>query len=136
MTAAPQLLQVCPLSTNDELIEARQAVKLHAADMKFSPVNQTKLITVTSELGRNAMLHGLGGTLCIDLVSSGSKVGMRLTFQDAGPGIEDIELALTDGYTTKNGLGLGLSGSKRLMDDFTIKSEVQVGTTVCVIKWK
>ena len=130
------LLQFCRIGNEEDVLQARLAVKVHAVDLAFSVLNQTKLVTAASELGRNVLEHGLGGNMQIDRVDSAAGVGMRLTFQDKGPGIEDMELAMTDGYTSKNGLGLGLTGSKRLMDEFEIKSEPGVGTTVIVTKWK
>jgi serine/threonine-protein kinase RsbT len=109
---------------------------MHARDLGFSSLNQTKIVTAASELGRNVLEHGLGGTLQIDRVSNEENIGLQLTFKDDGPGIDNIELALTDGYTSKKGLGLGLTGSKRLMDEFEILSKPLAGTTVTVIKWK
>ena len=131
-----ELLQVCPLRTEEDLVDARQAIKLHAVDLAFSIMNQTKIITAASELGRNVLEHGLGGDVYIERVQSHEKLGLRMTFIDSGPGIENINLALTDGYTSKNGLGLGLTGSKRLMDEFELASTPGHGTTVSVTKWK
>jgi serine/threonine-protein kinase RsbT len=113
----------------------RASIKMHAADLGFSLVNQTKIVTAASELGRNLIEHGLGGSVKIERVQSDEGVGIRLIFQDSGPGIEDIDLALSDGYTSKKGLGLGLSGSKRLMDEFEIESAPGQGTTITVTKW-
>jgi serine/threonine-protein kinase RsbT len=129
-------LQSCPINNDDELLLVRLAVKAHAADLAFSLLNQTKLVTAASELGRNVLEHGLGGFMQIEQVRVADNTGLRLTFKDNGPGIENLELALTDGYTSKKGLGLGLSGSKRLMDEFEINSELGAGTTVVVVKWK
>jgi serine/threonine-protein kinase RsbT len=129
-------LQQCRLQNEDDLVEARMAIKMHAVDMAFSTMNQTKVITAASELGRNVIEHGLGGTVKVDRVCDADRTGIMLTFKDSGPGIENMELALTDGYTSKKGLGLGLTGSKRLMDDFSIESVPDQGTTVTVIKWK
>lgn len=109
---------------------------MHARDLNFSVVSQTKLMTAASELGRNVLEHGLGGSLQIDkLLGPDGSVGIRMTFIDSGPGISDMELAMTDGYTSKNGLGLGLTGSKRLMDEFEIVSATGRGTKVVVTKW-
>lgn len=119
-----------------DLVDARQSIKLHAVDLGFSIMNQTKIITAASELGRNVLEHGLGGEVHIERVQGDDRVGLRMVFKDSGPGIEDMTLALTDGYTSKNGLGLGLTGSKRLMDEFDITSNPGVGTTVSVTKWK
>ncbi len=129
-------LQLCPLSTEEDLISARAASKMHAVDLSFSIINQTKVVTAASELGRNVLEHGLGGTLRIERVNHLDQLGLRMIFEDRGPGIADMDLALTDGYTSKNGLGLGLTGSKRLMDEFEIESKVGIGTTVIVTKWK
>jgi serine/threonine-protein kinase RsbT len=130
-----ELLQVCPLRTEEDLVNARQAIKLHAVDLGFSTMNQTKIITAASELGRNVLEHGKGGDVHVERLRSLEKVGLRMTFKDSGPGIENLELALTDGYTSKKGLGLGLTGSKRLMDEFELTSSQGQGTTVSVTKW-
>lgn len=130
------ILQVCALRGEEDLVNARQAIKLHAVDLGFSIMNQTKIITAASELGRNVLEHGLGGDVHIERVQDDDRVGLRMVFKDSGPGIEDMTLALTDGYTSKNGLGLGLTGSKRLMDEFDITSSPGEGTTVSVTKWK
>ncbi len=141
----PQRIASLPAGTllshhelNDEaaLVDARGFIKLHAKDMGFSMLNQTKIVTAASELGRNVLEHGLGGSVLCESLGAGERMGIRLTFEDSGPGIENLELALSDGYTSKNGLGLGLSGSKRLMDEFEILTEVGVGTTIVVVKWK
>lgn len=108
---------------------------MHAKDMSFSTLNQTKIVTAASELGRNVIEHGLGGSMQVDKVTSGELVGMRMTFKDSGPGIGDMTLAMTDGYSSQKGMGLGLTGSKRLMDDFELESQPNAGTTVVVIKW-
>lgn len=129
------MLQFCDLKTEDDLVMARAAIKLHSSDLGFSKLNQTKIVTAASELGRNVLEHGLGGHLKIELVDEYGRKGLRLIFEDKGPGIVDMEAALTDGYTSKNGLGLGLTGSKRLMDEFSIQSRPGEGTTVMVIKW-
>lgn len=130
------LLQICNLSNEDDLINARAAVKMHAKDMEFSIVNQTKIVTAASELGRNVLEHGSGGRLTIFNISNEVSAGICLVFEDNGPGIENLELAMSDGFSSKKGMGLGLSGSKRLMDEFQISSQVGKGTTVIVKKWK
>ena len=122
-------------SSNDVLI-ARQKVRLWATELRFSLVDQTKLVTAASELARNALEHGKGGVMTLELVSNGAKSGLRLVFEDQGPGIPDIELALKDGFTSGSGLGLGLGGSKRLVNEFSIESEAGKGTRVAVIRWK
>jgi len=102
----------------------------------MSLVNQTKLITAASELVRNMLKYANGGTVLIEVISQGRDSGIRLVFQDKGPGIEDISLAMKDGYTTGKSLGIGLPGAKRLVNEFDIKSEVGTGTTVSIVKWK
>jgi serine/threonine-protein kinase RsbT len=129
------MLQICELKSEDDLVQARASIKMHSVDLGFSKLNQTKIVTAASELGRNVLEHGLGGRLRIEQVNTGGRQGLKLIFEDSGPGIPDLELALSDGYTSKNGLGLGLSGSKRLMDDFKINSSPGKGTTVEVTKW-
>jgi serine/threonine-protein kinase RsbT len=111
-------------------------VRKWAAELGFSLVDQTKTITAASELARNTLIHGGGGTAQLEALSEGGRKGIRLTFEDKGPGIPDLDLALRDGYTTGSGLGLGLSGSKRLMSDFNLVSRVGEGTRVTVAKWK
>jgi serine/threonine-protein kinase RsbT len=128
--------EVMPLKSSSDVVMARQKVRQWAVDLKFSLVDQTKLVTAASELGRNALDHGKGGSMTMELVSNGSKSGLRLLFEDQGPGIPDIELALKDGFTSASGMGLGLGGSKRLVNEFSIESEVGKGTRVTVIRWK
>ena len=127
---------VHPIAASDDVVRVRQVARQWAAELKFSLVDQTKLVTATSELARNTLEHGKGGRMKVELVENGVRKGIRLTFEDDGPGIPNIELALRDGYTTGNGLGLGLSGSKRLVNEFEIKSETGRGTTVTVTRWK
>jgi len=115
---------------------ARQKVRQWAIELRFSLVDQTKLVTAASELARNTLDYGLGGEMAIEVVASGAKVGLRLTFEDHGPGIPDIQQALKDGYTSGSGMGLGLGGSKRLVNEFEIQSEVGKGTRVTVVRWK
>jgi serine/threonine-protein kinase RsbT len=124
------------IRTSTDVVQVRQAVRNLATALGFSLIDQTKLVTAASELARNTLEHGGGGTVLIQTVSSGVKPGIRLTFEDHGPGIPDVKLALTDGYTTGNGMGLGLSGSKRLVNDFDLQSKVGEGTRITVTKWK
>jgi serine/threonine-protein kinase RsbT len=105
-------------------------------DLKFGLVDQTKLVTAASELGRNTFEHGKGGDMTIEQLANGIRVGLRLTFEDKGPGIIDIENALKDGFTSGSGMGLGLGGSKRLVNEFSIESELGKGTRVIVSRWK
>ena len=125
-----------PIRTEHDVVLVRQAVRKWAAELGFSLVDQTKIVTAASELARNTLIHGGGGTARLEMVTAGMRRGLRLTFEDQGPGIPDIDLALKDGYTTGGGLGLGLSGSKRLVTDFEILSRVGEGTRVTIAKWK
>ena len=119
-----------------DVVAVRQIVRKWAAELGFSLVDQTKIVTAASELARNTLIHGGGGTASLEALAEGIRKGLRLIFADQGPGIPDLDLALRDGYTTGGGLGLGLSGSKRLMTEFEIVSQVGVGTRVTVTKWK
>ena len=125
-----------PLKSSTHVVLARQLVRRWATDLRFSLVDQTKLVTAASELARNALDHGKGGEMTIEILNSGPKSGLRLTFEDQGPGIPDIEQALRDGFTTGNGMGLGLGGSRRLVNEFNIESEVGKGTRITVARWK
>jgi serine/threonine-protein kinase RsbT len=124
------------IKTSADIVLVTQAVRAWTVELKFGLVDQTKLITAASELARNTLEHGGGGSMTMEMVTNGTRSGVKLTFEDSGPGIPDIEKALTDGYTTKNGMGLGLSGSKKLVNDFEIASKVGEGTKVTVIRWK
>jgi serine/threonine-protein kinase RsbT len=125
-----------PLKNSNDVVIARQKVRQWAVELRFTLVDQTKLVTAASELARNALDHGRGGAMTIELLNEGVKSGLRLIFEDQGPGIPDIELALKDGFTSGSGMGLGLGGSKRLVNDFRIESEVGKGTKVTVARWK
>ena len=127
---------VIQLRVEHDVVQARQLVRTMVKEMGFSLVDQTKMVTAASELARNAVIHGRGGVMKWEKLRNGSKVGLRLTFEDQGPGIADLSLALTDGWTTGSGMGLGLSGSKRLVNEFDLQSEVGKGTTVAVVRWK
>jgi serine/threonine-protein kinase RsbT len=127
---------VVPLKSSSDIVLARQKVRQWAIDLHFSLVDQTKLVTAASELARNALQHGKGGEMTIETLNSGARAGLRLTFEDRGPGIPDIEQAMRDGYTTDSGMGLGLGGSKRLVNEFNIQSEVGKGTRVTVARWR
>ena len=118
------------------MVAARQFVRAWAVELGLNIVDQTKVITAASELARNAVIHGGGGKIRLEILLDTGKRGMRLTFEDQGPGIADIEKAMSDGYTTGNGLGLGLGGSKRLAHEFTIESARGVGTRISIIRWK
>jgi serine/threonine-protein kinase RsbT len=125
-----------PIRTENDVVQVRQAVRKWASELGFSLVDSTKIVTAASELARNTLIHGGGGTVRLESLVEGIRKGLRLTFEDQGPGIADLQLALQDGYTTGGGLGLGLSGSKRLMSDFDITSRVGEGTRVTITKWK
>jgi serine/threonine-protein kinase RsbT len=128
--------ETIPIRTSDDVVRARQAVRARAIEVGFGIVDQTKLVTAASEVARNTVDYGGGGTLRIEIVREGSRRGLQLTFSDNGPGIADIKQAMTDGYTTGGGLGLGLGGAKRLSNEFTIDSAPGKGTTVTLARWK
>jgi serine/threonine-protein kinase RsbT len=125
-----------PLKTSNDVVLARQRVRQLAVELRFSLVDQTKLVTAASELARNALDHGKGGTMTIEVLTQGIRSGIRLVFEDQGPGIADVEQALKDGFTTGSGMGLGLGGSKRLVNDFSIESHVGKGTRITVARWR
>jgi serine/threonine-protein kinase RsbT len=131
-----QKSETLPIKNSSDLVAVRQRVRAWAVDLKLGLVDQTKIVTAASELGRNTLEHGGGGTLQIAEVVNGARKGIQLTFSDNGPGIADIKQALTDGFTSKTGMGLGLGGSKRLVNEFTITSAPGQGTTVTAIRWK
>jgi serine/threonine-protein kinase RsbT len=133
----PTRTETLPLRSDDDVLRVRQTVRIWMVEQKiFSLVEQTKMVTATSELGRNVVVHGGGGTARLELLAEDGRIGIRVTFQDQGAGIADIDQALRDGFTTGDGLGLGLGGSKRLVDDFEIGSEPGKGTRVTITKWK
>jgi serine/threonine-protein kinase RsbT len=119
-----------------DVVKLRQVVRSWAAELGFSLVDQTKLVTGASELGRNTLEHGRGGHVRVEMLNDGSRHGLRMTFEDEGPGIPDVSLALSDGFSTGSGLGLGLGGTRRLMSEFRIHSEVGRGTRVQVARWR
>ena len=127
---------VLPISTSDDVVRVRQQVRVRAIEAGLSLVDQTKIITAASELARNTLDYGGGGEVTIEPVQNGGRRGVRLTFADHGPGIEDIDQALTDGFTTGGGLGLGLSGARRLCNEFSIHSVVGEGTRIVIARWK
>ena len=128
--------EVLQIRTGEQVVGVRRIVRSTAADLGFSLVDQTRIVTAASELARNTLQHGGGGTMKLEILNNGSRRGLRLTFEDQGPGIPDMGLALKDGYSTSGGLGLGLSGSKRLVNEFSISSSPGEGTQVTVTKWK
>ncbi len=128
--------ETLPIRAETDLVRARQAVRAWAVEIKFSILDQTKMVTAASELGRNTLVYGGGGTMALELLDDFGRKGLRLIFEDRGPGIADLERAMTDGYTTGGGMGLGLSGSKRLVNEFEIDSRVGEGTRVTITRWK
>lgn len=124
------------IRASEDIVRVRQAVRARALTIGFSLVDQTKIVTAASEIARNTLDYGGGGSVSIDSVRAGMRAGLRLVFTDKGPGIPDIARALEDGYSTGTGLGLGLSGAKRLSNEFEIRSAPGVGTTVSIIRWK
>ncbi len=125
-----------PIRSSDDIVKVRQITREWALMQAFSLVDQTKIVTAASELARNTLEHGRGGEVRVQALQAGARRGVRLTFVDQGPGIPDLDKALRDGFTTGNGMGLGLSGSRRLVNDFDIHSEVDKGTTVMIARWK
>ncbi|GAB4377876.1 MAG: anti-sigma regulatory factor [Elainellaceae cyanobacterium] len=124
------------IQSSADVVLVRQAVRQFAVEIGFGLVDQTKIVTAASELARNTLDYGGGGTVKLETLQEGARRGLRLTFEDQGPGIPDIELALRDGFTTGGGLGMGLGGAKRLSNEFEIKSVVGEGTWVTVVRWK
>ena len=124
------------IRSSSDIVHVRQQVRIWAVAMGFGLVDQTKIVTAASELARNTVDYGKGGTLTLETLQLASRKGLRLIFEDKGPGIPDIELAMTDGYTSNHGLGLGLSGSKRLMHEFEIVSQVGKGTKIAIVRWR
>jgi serine/threonine-protein kinase RsbT len=125
-----------PIKTPNDIVLARQVVRRGAQQAGLSLVDQTKIITAASELARNTLIYGLGGAMTMEVVTDGARRGVRLTFVDQGPGIPDVNLALTDGWTSGNGLGMGLTGARRLVNDFELQTQVGVGTRVSIARWK
>lgn len=128
--------KVLPIDGNDDIVLVRQETRRWATQLGFSLVETTKMVTAASELARNALEHGGGGTVQFRVLERDLRRGLCLTFRDEGPGIPDLERAMTDGYSTGSGLGLGLSGSKRLVNDFSIDSAPGKGTTVRITRWR
>jgi serine/threonine-protein kinase RsbT len=127
--------ETMPVRTSDDVVRVRQAVRARAVGVGFSLVDQTKIVTAASEIARNTVDYGGGGTARIEVVRTGQRRGVRLTFTDQGPGIADLTMALKDGYTTGSGLGLGLSGAKRLCNEFDVRSAPGQGTVVTLARW-
>ncbi len=124
-----------PIRSQEDVVLVRQAVRSLAAQVGMNLVDQTKIVTAASELGRNTLIYGGGGTVRLEILKEDRRSGLRLIFEDQGPGIPDIEKALKDGFTTGNGLGLGLGGAKRLSSEFDIASEPGSGTRITIVRW-
>jgi serine/threonine-protein kinase RsbT len=124
------------LLSSEDVVLVRQAVRKRAVNLGLGLVDQTKIVTASSELARNTIDYGGGGTVRLDLIQNDKKAGLRLVFEDQGPGIPDIELALKDGYTSGQGMGLGLGGAKRLSNEFEISSTPGEGTRISIVRWK
>ena len=125
-----------PVASDGDVVAVRQRVRSLAVELGFSLVNQTKIVTAASELARNTVVHGGGGTVEIEVLVDGARRGIRLTFRDHGPGIPDLAAALRDGFTTGGGLGLGLGGARRLCNDFDLQSTPGDGTVVRIVRWR
>jgi len=125
-----------PLRTEEDIVASRQKVRALTQQLKFSLVDQTKMITAASELSRNTVVHGGGGEMHWEVLDDGVRRGLRLLFEDQGPGIADIKLAMTDGWTSGGGMGLGLPGSKRLVHEFEVQSTPGAGARVSILRWK
>lgn len=124
------------IRTSDDIVAVRQAVRQHAVELGFNLVDQTKVVTAASELARNTLQYGGGGHVVIESLEEGGRRGLRLAFEDTGPGIADLDQALKDGFTTGSGLGLGLGGARRLSNEFHIESHPGSGTRVVIVRWR
>ena len=125
-----------PVRSAEDVVLVRQIVRQWAIELKFSLVDQTKVVTAASEIARNTVDYGGGGTLRLEMLNDGARRGLRLIFEDKGPGIPDVEQALKDGFTTGGGLGLGLGGARRLVNEFSVTSAAGEGTRISMTKWK
>jgi serine/threonine-protein kinase RsbT len=125
-----------PVRGETDVVLVRQAVRTWSVQQGFTLVDQTKMVTAASEIARNTVLYGRGGTVRIEALVDGVRKGLRLVFEDQGPGIPDVDLAMRDGYTTGTGLGMGLGGARRLVNEFRIESRPGQGTTVTLTRWK
>lgn len=136
MSLAVVKLSQFRLRSDVDVVAARREVTDWAREIGLSVLDRTKVVTAASELARNTVVYGGGGVMSLEIVRDGSRQGLRLTFEDKGPGIADIDRALEDGYSTAGGMGLGLPGARRLMNEFELTSTVGVGTCVTVVRWK
>lgn len=130
------MVSEAPLRSEADIVVARQLVRRLAQQVGLSLVDQTKIVTATSELARNCFIYGGGGVMEHELLNTGTRKGLKLSFVDQGPGIPDLELAMRDGWTSGSGMGLGLSGARRLVNEFDIESRVGIGTRVTITRWK
>jgi serine/threonine-protein kinase RsbT len=128
--------ETMPIAADADVVMVRQKVRGWAVEQGFGLVDQTKIVTAASELARNTLIHGGGGSIRLEALNDGPRKGLRLIFEDQGPGIPDIQLAMKDGYTTGTGLGLGLSGAKRLSNEFEINSKPGEGTSIAITRWR
>lgn len=128
--------ETLPVRSSKDVVVVRQIVRAHAIKLGFGLIDQTKIVTAASELARNVVEYGGGGTVRLEMVSDGRRVGLRLTFEDKGPGIEDVALVMKDGYSSSGGLGLGLGGARRLSNEFEIASKPGEGTRVSITRWR
>ena len=128
--------ELLPVRAEDDVVRVRQTVRTWSVQLGFSLVDQTKMVTAASEIARNTVIYGKGGTLRMEALTNGGRRGLRLIFEDKGPGIRDLDLAMRDGYTTGTGLGMGLGGAKRLVNEFQVDSRPGEGTTVTLTRWK
>ncbi len=128
--------ETASIRSQEDIVRVRQKCRAWAVELGLNLVDQTKLVTAASELARNTLIHGGGGAVLLERIQEGVRHGLRLTFSDRGSGIRDIERAMQDGYTTSSGLGLGLGGAKRLVNEFAIQSEPGKGTEVSIVRWK
>ena len=133
---SPTEPETLPLRTDEDVLRVRRAVRVRMIEQTFNLVQQTKMVTATSELARNAVVYGSGGSARLEVLEDSGRRGLRVTFEDQGPGIADLAQALEDGFTTGVGLGLGLGGAKRLVNEFEIWSELGKGTRVTITMWK
>lgn len=131
-----QKTETMVIQSSGDVVLVRQTVRQFAVEIGFSLVDQTKIVTAASELARNTLDYGGGGTVKLETLQEGRRRGLKLTFADRGPGIPDIDLALKDGFTTGCGLGMGLGGAKRLVNEFEIQSAVGEGTQIAIVRWK
>jgi serine/threonine-protein kinase RsbT len=136
VTPRPDGPEELPIAADDDVVRVRQLVRAYAQQVKLSLVDQTKLVTAASELARNTLVYGGGGFARVEMMTVDGRNGIRASFHDDGPGIPDLSLALADGWSSGKGMGLGLSGARRLVDEFDLDTEVGRGTVVTVVKWK